>query len=107
MQQRSQTMISVNFAFFKFYLSVLLNIVLFVVSFMKGFKRKGHPSQLTHLRTHSKFPLIETFLETLMDSSKQVMYVVQYIIRCTCTFSVPSLGVICNHSDHGTSKEVQ
>ena len=56
-----------------------LNIVfLFVVSFMKGFKRKGHSSLLKHLKTHCKFPLVETFLESLTDSSKQVMYIVLY-----------------------------
>lgn len=65
------------------YLLVLLNIFLFVVSFMKGFKRKGHSSLLKHLKTHCKFSLIETFLETLTDSSKQVMYIVQDIFWCT------------------------
>jgi len=67
--------VSVKIDFLKlYYLSVLLNIVLLVDSFMKGFTRKGHPSLLTHLKTHCKFPLIETFLETLRDSSKQVLY---------------------------------
>ena len=70
-----------------------MNIVLFV-SFMKGFKRKEHSSLLKHLKTHCKFPLIETFLETLTDSSKQVnvMYIVQGIMRCT--FRTPYFGVI-------------
>lgn len=66
-------MILVNFAVLNLYL-LLLNIVLFVISFMKGFKRKEHSSLLEHLKTHCKFPLIETFLESLTDRSKQVMY---------------------------------
>ena len=93
-----------------YYLSVLLNIVLFVDSFMKGFKRKGHSSLLTHLKTHCKFPLIETFLETLMDSTKQVLYTVQGIIRGVGYLLLWWSGsglVIRNHSDHSTSTEVQ
>ena len=106
------TMISVNFVcFFNFCLSVLfiklIIYIAFVVSFMKGFKRKEHSSLLKHLKTHCKFSLIETFLETLTDSSKQVMLIV-------CLGCTPSFGGIwirisnCNHSDHGsTSKEIR
>ena len=41
-------------------------------SFMKDFKRKGHPSLLDNLKTHNKFPLIETFLETITEKSNKV-----------------------------------
>ena len=41
-------------------------------SFMKDFKRKGHPSLLDNLKTHNKFPLIETFLETITEKSYKV-----------------------------------
>ena len=39
---------------------------------MKDFKRKGHSSLLENLKTHCKFPLIDTFLETLIENSKEV-----------------------------------
>ncbi|KAL9960100.1 hypothetical protein ACROYT_G033506 [Oculina patagonica] len=53
----------------------MLDIDLFplhLARFMDNFKRKGHswPSLLENLKTHCKFPLIETFLETLTDKSK-------------------------------------
>ena len=41
-------------------------------SFMKDFKRKGQPSLLDNLKTHNKFPLIETFLETITEKSNKV-----------------------------------
>ena len=43
-------------------------------SFMKDFKRKGSLSLIEELKTHSKFPLIGTFLETLTGSSKEVQH---------------------------------
>lgn len=57
----------------------------FVFRFMNNFKRKGHswPSLLENLKTHCKFPLIETFLETLADNSKMVWY--GYSHACTWT----------------------
>jgi len=69
-----------------------------LASFMKDFKRKGHPSLVENLKTHCKFPLIETFLETLTEGSKgdpspwsvvallllvcQTVYEVQEIVFC-------------------------
>ena len=41
-------------------------------SFMKDFKRKGQPSLLDNLKTHNKFPLLETFLETITEKSNKV-----------------------------------
>ena len=81
-------MISVNFVFFfkLLLISAVYKIIYiaFVVSFMKGFKRKEHSSLLKHLKTHCKFSLIKTFLETLTDSSKQVMLIV--CLGCTPSF---------------------
>ena len=54
-------------------------------SFMKDFKRKGHPSLLDNLKTHNKFPLIETFLETITEKSNKV--------RCCSYMSVLSAVV--------------
>lgn len=93
MQQHRQWCQSILQFFFQLLLYIrwvlFINIVLLVLSFMKSFKRKEHSSLLKHLKTHCKFPLIETFLETLTDSSKKVLYIVCGIIRCTlrvCTF---------------------
>ena len=41
---------------------------------MKDFKRKGNSSLVEHLKAHCKFPLIETFLESLTGSSKKVKH---------------------------------
>ncbi|XP_066030353.1 F-box DNA helicase 1 isoform X2 [Pocillopora verrucosa] len=79
----------------------LLEVDLFPLnlsSFMKDFKRKGSLCLIEELKTHSKFPLIGTFLETLTGSSKEVpspwsvvalltlvcqtVYEVQEIVRC-------------------------
>ena len=53
-------------------------------SFMKDFKRKGSLSLIEELKTHSKFPLIGTFLETLTGSSKEVQY---HMIFVRCLYS--------------------
>ncbi|XP_068713837.1 F-box DNA helicase 1-like [Montipora foliosa] len=80
----------------------LLELELFptnLASFMKTFKRKCHQSLTENLKTHSKFQLIKTFLETLAENSKtkhpspwsivalltlvcQTVYEVQEIVRC-------------------------
>ena len=48
------------------------SIVLYVFRFMQNFNRNGHPSLLENLQTHCKYSLIESFLETLTDSTKKV-----------------------------------
>ncbi|CAH3113056.1 unnamed protein product [Pocillopora meandrina] len=69
-----------------------------LASFMKDFKRKASSSSIEKLKTHPKFPLIETFLETLTSSSREVpspwsvvalltlvcqtVYEVQEIVHC-------------------------
>ena len=42
---------------------------------MKDFKRKASSSSIEKLKTHPKFPLIETFLETLTSSSREVQHI--------------------------------
>ena len=59
------------------------NVSLFC-SFMKDFKRKGSLSLIEELKTHSKFPLIGTFMETLTGSSKEVQY---HMIFVSCLYS--------------------
>ena len=59
------------------------NVSLFC-SFMKDFKRKGSLSLIKELKTHSKFPLIGTFMETLTGSSKEVQY---HMIFVSCLYS--------------------
>ena len=59
-------------------------------SFMRDFKRKGHPSLLDNLKTHNKFPLIETFLETITEKSNKVgccLYMSAF--RCFSHFILP------------------
>ena len=42
---------------------------------MKDFKGKASSSSIEKLKTHPKFPLIETFLETLTSSSREVQHI--------------------------------
>ena len=65
---------------------VLLTMKMFSLfcSFMKDFKRKGSLSLIEELKTHSKFPLIGTFLETLTGNSKEVQY---HMIFFRCLYS--------------------
>ena len=53
---------------------LIMKMFLLFCSFMKDFKRKGSLSLIEELKTHSKFPLIGTFLETLTGSSKEVRH---------------------------------
>ena len=64
-------------------LLTMKNFLLFC-SFMKDFKRKGSLCLIEELKTHSKFPLIGTFLETLTGSSKEVQY---HMIFVRCLYS--------------------
>ena len=46
---------------------------------MKDFKRKASSSSIEKLKTHPKFPLIETFLETLTSSSREVQHIMIFV----------------------------
>ena len=58
---------------------------------MKDFKRKASSSSIEKLKTHPKFPLIETFLETLTSSSREVQHI---MIFAKCLINI-YLVLVC------------
>ena len=58
---------------------------------MKDFKRKVSSSSIENLKTHPKFPLIETFLETLTSSSREVQHI---MIFAKCLINI-YLVLVC------------
>ena len=68
---------------------LIMKMFLLFCSFMKDFKRKGSLSLIEELKTHSKFPLIGTFLETLTGSSKEVQRHDYYLVQMCFTISFP------------------
>ena len=58
---------------------------------MIDFKRKASSSSIEKLKTHPKFPLIETFLETLTSSSREVQHI---MIFAKCLINI-YLVLVC------------
>ena len=73
------------------HLAVLKLFFLWFCSFMKDFKGKASSSSIEKLKTHPKFPLIETFLETLTSCSREVQHI---MIFAKCLINI-YLVLVC------------